>query len=78
MPVETKPLTATEAVAAEVRAHMGRRNLRQVHLAQAIGQNTMWLSRRLSGEVSFSIEDLERICQILNIDMVALIQPVAA
>lgn len=52
---------------------MGRRNIRQRPLADALGRNQQWLSRRLTGEVTFSIDDLEEICAVLGVDPVTLI-----
>jgi transcriptional regulator with XRE-family HTH domain len=60
------------SVAAEIRSHMGRRNVRQRHLADALGRNQQWLSRRLTGEVAFDIDDLEAIGNVLNVDPVVL------
>lgn len=72
-PLLSPPVTMREAIAAEIRAQMGRRNIRQRHLADALGRHQQWLSRRLNGEVTFSIDDLEAICLVLNISVRELV-----
>lgn len=63
------PLTMREAICAELKAHMARRGLRQRHIAQALGVDQQWVSRRLNGDVHFSIDDLEAFCTVLNVDV---------
>jgi len=55
-----------EAVAAEVRAMMGRRNVRQHELAVRLGRPDVWVSRRLKADVPMSLEDLESLARVLN------------
>lgn len=63
------PFTMREAICAELKAHMARRGLRQRHIAQALGVDQQWVSRRLNGDVHFSIDDLEAFCAVMNIDV---------
>src|SRR6476661_77591 len=57
------PMTDTStaqraAVAAEVRAWMGRRRVTQAGLAAILGKSQPYVSRRLSGDVAFDTDDL--------------------
>lgn len=45
---------------------MARKMIRQTHLAQQLGENDMWLSRRLRGDRAFDLDDLQRIAEILD------------
>ncbi len=55
------------AVAAEVRAIIARRGWRQSTLAERLGENEMWVSRRLRGKQAITLGDLERIADALSI-----------
>lgn len=68
-----RPPTLREAVAAEIRAHMGRRNIKPARLAEALGRNPMWLSRRLNGHVPWTVDDLEVISNEFNMDIIELL-----
>ena len=51
----------SEQVAAEVRALMGRFNLLQADLADALGVDQTQVSRRLRGHTPFTLGDVERL-----------------
>ena len=63
----TQPSTLADSVAAEVRAHLGRRRLTAMALASAIGKSEMYVSRRIRGEVAFDLIDVEQVAQFLGI-----------
>lgn len=56
-----------ELVSGEIRAWMGRRRLNQSTLADALGERQQWVSRRLSGSVPMSLDDVERIAEALDV-----------
>jgi hypothetical protein len=55
------------AVAAEVRAELARRRWSQVELAAKLGEDQMWLSRRLRGTKPLTITELEAIALALQL-----------
>lgn len=57
----------TEAIAAELRAERGRRRVPQTRLAAAIGRNQSYVSTRLNGHGSLTIDELVIICDALGI-----------
>lgn len=61
------PTAQRAAVAAEVRAWMGRRRLNQGDLAAALGKSQPYVSRRLSGEVAFDTDDLFRLADLFKV-----------
>ncbi len=72
----TQPSTLADSVAAEVRAQLARRQLTGMALANAIGKSEMYVSRRLRGEVSFDLIDVEQAARFLGI-AVADLMPAA-
>ena len=48
---------------------MARHQIKATVLAGRIGRNLQWLSRRLTGQVSPTLEDLELICSGLDLDL---------
>jgi transcriptional regulator with XRE-family HTH domain len=65
----------TEAVAAAVRAELARRGLRQQAVALALGLSQPAISDRLRGRTPFTLDDLERLARLLDIDPAELLQP---
>lgn len=55
------------SVAAEVRAELARRRWSQADLAQRLGTDQMWLSRRLRGTKPLSLTEFEAIARALEI-----------
>lgn len=56
-----------ELVAAEVRAWMGRRRVTQTDLARALGKSQAYVSRRLTGEVPFDLDDILALATFLGV-----------
>jgi transcriptional regulator with XRE-family HTH domain len=61
----TQPLTKT--VAAEVRAHLARRNISRATAAEHVGISRTLLWNRLRGESSFTVTELEKLAQLLEV-----------
>ena len=55
------------AVAEEVRVWMTRRRVNGAGLASAIGRSQAYVSRRLTGDTAFDLDDLERIAVALDV-----------
>lgn len=66
--------TTTRRVASNVRAEMARRNHTQQTLAQAVGKTQQSLSRRLSGQTSFTVDELADIAAALGVNLSALVE----
>lgn len=64
----------TAAIAAEVRAHVARQQIKQQAIADALGRTQSWVSRRLTGEVPFTVADLDAICGLLNLTLLELVE----
>lgn len=60
-----KPLNAT--IAAEVRAEVARQSLTQQQLADRLGEQQWWVSRRLTGLVPFEAAELVRVAEALGV-----------
>lgn len=56
-------------IAEEVRAYMGRRRVSAVQLGRTIGKSQSYMSRRLTGETAFDIDDLEAIARALDVSI---------
>lgn len=61
------------AVAAEVRAAMARKNVRQHELAAALGVSAMAMSRRVSGRIAFDVRELAEVAAYLRVDVGSLL-----
>jgi len=59
-------------VAAEIRAWMGRREMNQADLARALGENEMWVMRRVRGRQQMTIADLQRLAEVLHVSVLDL------
>lgn len=62
-------------VAGEVRAEMGRQRISQTALADRLEASQAYVSRRLTGEVSFSVADLDTIAGILEVPIERFLEP---
>ncbi len=58
-----------DLVSDEVRAEMARQRIGQHKLAAACGWTQAYLSRRLTGRVTFSTDDLQTIAEALGIPL---------
>lgn len=56
----------SETIPREIRAEMARRDISQFELATRIGWRQQKLSRRMSGRVPITINDLETIAEALG------------
>jgi len=62
------PFQFAEAVAAEVRAEMGRQNKSRADLAAALGMTVQTAATRLSGVQPFDMIELATVAEWLNVD----------
>lgn len=60
-------------VAGEVRAWMGRRGITQTALSTGVGIGQSQISKRLAGKIPFDIDELSRIADFLDIELVVLL-----
>jgi transcriptional regulator with XRE-family HTH domain len=67
------PSSATQRVAANVRAEAARQQRSGVNLAKALGWSQAATSRRLSGHVPFDVNELEAIASLLAVPLSDLI-----
>lgn len=72
------PTTPSEAVAAEIRAELARRRIRQAKLAALLGISQVSVSRRLSGETPFDINELVKVAEFLGIPVSDILKGSAA
>lgn len=54
-------------IAGEVRAELARQGRNQAWLAEQLGQNEVWVSRRLKGRVPIAAADLATIADLLSV-----------
>ncbi len=66
-------MNVSSATAANIRAALARRNIPQYRLAELIGENEMWVSRRLKQGTPIKVDDLVRIAAALDMDPVELL-----
>jgi transcriptional regulator with XRE-family HTH domain len=59
----------TGQIAEEVRAALARKRVRQRELADFLGLSQPGVSRRLSGDVEFSIHELSRAAELLGMPL---------
>jgi transcriptional regulator with XRE-family HTH domain len=63
----TDRVTLREAVAMELRSELARNRISASRVAFAIGKDQPWISRRLTGQVAFDLDDLDAITQVMGI-----------
>lgn len=59
-----------QTVPAQIRGELAKRNIKRAAFAHDLGVSTYWLSRRLSGAVEMTLDDLDRIAERLQLDPV--------
>jgi len=64
--------TYSQRVAAEVRAEMARQRRTQTDIGAAIGWSQQFLSRRLTGEQPFGIDEIEALAAELGVPLAKL------
>ncbi|MGH2866781.1 MAG: helix-turn-helix domain-containing protein [Solirubrobacteraceae bacterium] len=57
-------------VASEVRANLARRRISASRAAKELGWSQPYLSRRLNGRAPFDVIDLERLAELLDIEVI--------
>ena len=62
-----------ERIAAEIRAEVARQRATQVQLAQLLDLSQAAVSRRLSGDTPFTLNELAAIAQFLNVPITKFI-----
>lgn len=65
--------TLTSLVAAEVRAMLGRLDIRASELARRMGESDQWLSMRLKGRTPIDLNELQRIADALRVPVIDLL-----
>lgn len=61
------PETLTEAVAAEIRVHLARQRRRGTDLAEFLGISTAAVSAKLNDKTPFTLTEVERIAEWLQV-----------
>lgn len=61
----------SEPILTEIKVWMARRRLNQSELAASIGEAQSWVSKRLAGKVSLTVEDLLRVAGALDVPVEA-------
>lgn len=59
--------TTVGYVAGEIRAHAARKGLSGRQMAFQLGKSQPWMSRRLTGEIPFDVEELDAVAAILDV-----------
>lgn len=77
-PTERPSVPLRESIAEEIRVHMTRQRVTGVALAARIGRSQSYVSRRLTGETAFDLDDLERIAYALSVTVFQLMPRPAA
>lgn len=67
------PESFSQTVASTVKAEMARRNVTQRQVAEALGIAQTQVSRRLLGRISFNVDELQTVANLLDIPVAALI-----
>jgi transcriptional regulator with XRE-family HTH domain len=62
-----------ERVASEVRAELGRQRRTQLELAEVMGVNQSTASRRLAGELEFTVGELHAIAKFFGVPITKLL-----
>lgn len=62
-----------QRVAEEIRVLLARRRISGSELARRVGVTQSHMSRRLTGETAFDVDDLERIADALGVEVASLL-----
>jgi len=68
-------ISYSESVAGEVRAEIARQRRTQGEVAVSAAWNHQYLSRRLTGFIAFSTDDIEVLAGVLRVPLGQLITP---
>ena len=66
--------TATDRVAANIRAEMARQRLSQSTVAGAVGMSPAAMSQRLTGKTPIDVNELVRLAAVLDIPAESLLR----
>ena len=66
----------SESASAEIRAELGRQNRTYSDLAKACGWIPMYLQRRITGRVPWTLDELAKVAHELGIPAHHLLEPV--
>ncbi len=77
MAMPAMQITMSEAIGEELRAAIARVRLSGAALGRHLGKPQPWISRRLTGSVPFDVDELDAVCDLLGIDIVALMTSAA-
>ena len=66
-------ITMRERVAEEVRSLLARRRMSASELARQLETTQRYMSRRLTGETAFDVDDLDRIATVLGVQVTDLL-----
>ena len=70
------PASPSAHIGANVRAEMARRNVSQTTLAAALGITQAGISKRIRGQVPFTIDQLVKIAAALDVPLATLTEGV--
>lgn len=70
---EPEPGAFARAVSDEVRLAMARHRLSGAQLAAMIQRSQSYVSKRLRNDASFTANDVQTICEVLNEDLLQLL-----
>lgn len=70
-----EPFDDQDAVAANIRALMGRYRVSQARLAGSVGLSTRGMSERLSGKTNFTVRELGRIARFFGKSLGDVVTP---
>jgi len=66
-----------EPVLTEIKVWMARRRINQSELADKLGVAQSWISKRLAGKVSLTVNDLGLISEALDVPVAEFFRPAA-
>lgn len=67
--------TSRGDIAANVRAELARKQLEQKDIAAALGKSNAAISERMNARLSWRIDELQAIAQLLDVTLDQLLQP---
>jgi transcriptional regulator with XRE-family HTH domain len=67
MPMDLVPQPLNRRVTEEIRAEMARQRVSQTALAETLGRNQTYVSYRLTGKKSLTLNEVEEIAEILRV-----------
>lgn len=58
--------SSKDAATKAIRLHLAARGKKQTWLADALGESPFWLSRRMTGAITWDVDELDRIAQVFD------------